>query len=167
MNSVGFAPSDRFRVATNVGYVTGPTHLPCEAGCGGYVWTTLFATPNNYNNESRHGFHSWLPYQYDKLVQIWQDLERTTASVRFEHQPRTWLSHRMIIGGDRTREGNNWLQPRMDSLQYQAGSGTYSLARLSSVPLPSAAPPWARPRASSRKLSTLTMFSKSTGSSLS
>jgi TonB-linked SusC/RagA family outer membrane protein len=121
--NVGFAPSDRFRVATNVGYVTGPTHLPCEAGCGGYVWTTLYATPNNYNLGTRHGYHSWLPYQYDRLVQIWQDVERTTASVRFEHQPRTWLSHRMIIGGDRTREGNNWLQPRMDSLQYQAGSG--------------------------------------------
>jgi TonB-linked SusC/RagA family outer membrane protein len=121
--NLGFAPSDRFRIATNVGYVTGPTHLPCEAGCGGYVWTTLFATPNNYNLNTRHGFHSWLPYQYDEVVKIWQDLERTTASVRFEHQPRTWLSHRLVVGGDRTREGNNWLQPRLDSLVYQAGSG--------------------------------------------
>src|SRR5688572_9747367 len=121
--NLGFAPSDRFRIATNVGYVTGPTHLPCEAGCGGYVWTTLYATPNNYNLGTRHGYHSWLPYQYDQVVKIWQELERTTASVRFEHQPRTWLSHRMIIGGDRTREGNNWLQPRLDSLVYQVGSG--------------------------------------------
>ncbi|MEX2154426.1 MAG: TonB-dependent receptor plug domain-containing protein, partial [Gemmatimonadaceae bacterium] len=41
--NVAFAPSERFRIATNVGYVNGPTHLPCEAGCGGYAWTTLYA----------------------------------------------------------------------------------------------------------------------------
>jgi TonB-dependent starch-binding outer membrane protein SusC len=121
--NVGFAPTERFRVSTNIGYVNGPTHTPCEAGCGGYTWTTLYATPSNYNLNTRHGFHSWLPYQYDQVVKIWQDVERTTASLRFEHQPRQWLAHRLTIGGDRTREGNNWLQPRLDSLVYQVGSG--------------------------------------------
>jgi TonB-linked SusC/RagA family outer membrane protein len=114
--NVSFAPSDRFRISANIGHVTGPTHIPCDGGCGGYTWTTLSATPNNYNVANRHGFHSTLPYQYDQTVVLWQDLARTTASVRFEHQPRSWLSHRIVLGGDLTREGDNEYDPRVDSL---------------------------------------------------
>jgi hypothetical protein len=91
--------------------------LPCDAGCGGYTWTTLSATPNNYNLPQRHGFHSNLPYQYDQTVVLWQDLARTTASVRLEHQPVSWFSHRLALGGDVTNEGNNEWDPRVDSLQ--------------------------------------------------
>ncbi len=115
--NVGFAPSEKFRISTNIGYVTGPTNIPCDAGCGGYTWTTLSATPNNYNLANRHGFHSSLPYVYDQTVVLWQDLTRTTASLRLEHQPRTWLSHRLVLGGDVTNEGDNELDPRVDSLQ--------------------------------------------------
>ena len=115
--NLSFAATDKFRIATNVGYITGPTHVPCDAGCGGYTWTTLSATPSNYNLSNRHGFHSSLPYQYDQTVVLWQDLDRTTASVRFEHEPLPWLSHRLVLGGDLTREGNNEYDPRIDSLQ--------------------------------------------------
>lgn len=115
--NVNFAPTPKFTIGTNIGYVTGPTNLPCDAGCGGYTWTTLSATPNNYNIANRHGFHSSLPYQYDQTVVLWQDLARTTASVRLEHQPISWLSHRLALGGDVTREGNNEWDPRVDSLQ--------------------------------------------------
>jgi TonB-linked SusC/RagA family outer membrane protein len=117
--NVGFAPTTRLNIGTNIGYVTGPTNVPCDAGCGGYTWTTLSATPSNYNLANRHGFHSSLPYQYDQTVVLWQDLARTTASVRIEHQPRTWLSQRLVLGGDITREGNNEYDPRIDSLQSQ------------------------------------------------
>ena len=114
--NVGFAPTERFRIGANVGYNTGPTYIPCDAGCGGYTWTTLSATPSNYNNPARHGFHSSLPYQYDQTVVLWQDLSRTTASVRLEHQPTTWLSHRLVLGGDVTNEGDHEYDPRVDSL---------------------------------------------------
>jgi len=114
--NVNFSPSQKFNIATNIGYVTGPTNLPCDAGCGGYTWTTLSATPNNYNLSNRHGFHSSLPYQYDQTVVLWQDLARTTASVRLEHNPLPWLSHRLTAGGDVTNEGNNEWDPRVDSL---------------------------------------------------
>lgn len=114
--NVGFAPSDRFRISANVGYVTGPTYIPCDAGCGGYTWTTMSATPVNYNNPQRHGFHSSLPYQYDQTVVLWQDLARTTASLRLEHQPLAWLSQRLVLGGDVTHEGDNEYDPRVDSL---------------------------------------------------
>jgi TonB-linked SusC/RagA family outer membrane protein len=115
--NVGFAPTERFRISANVGHIAGPTHIPCDAGCGGYTWTTMSATPNNYNLSNRHGFHSSIPYQYDQTVVLWQDLARTTASLRLEHQPRTWLSHRLVLGGDLTREGDNEYDPRVDSLQ--------------------------------------------------
>lgn len=117
--NVDIAPSDKFRISTNIGQITGPTHIPCDAGCGGYTWTTLSATPNNYNLANRHGFHSSLPHVYDQTVVLWQDLTRTTASLRLEHQPLTWLSHRLVMGGDITREGNNEWDPRVDSLQSQ------------------------------------------------
>ena len=114
-----FAATPTFNISANIGQVSGPTNLPCDAGCGGYVWSTLSATPNNYNIANRHGFHSSLPYVYDQTVQIWQDLDRTTASLRFEHQPTSWFSHRLALGGDATREGNNEWGPRVDSLQSQ------------------------------------------------
>ncbi|HEY4306886.1 MAG TPA: SusC/RagA family TonB-linked outer membrane protein [Gemmatimonadaceae bacterium] len=114
--NVNFAPSQKINLSTNVGYVTGPTNLPCDAGCGGYTWTTLSATPNNYNLSTRHGFHSNLPYQYDQIVNLWQDLGRTTASFKIEHNPLSWLSHRLTLGGDITEEGNNEWDPRIDSL---------------------------------------------------
>jgi TonB-linked SusC/RagA family outer membrane protein len=115
--NVSFAPTPKITIGTNVGYITGPTNLPCDAGCGGYTWTTLSATPSNYNLSNRHGFHSSLPYQYDQTVVLWQDLDRTTASVRIEHQPAPWFSHRLTLGGDITHEGNNEFDPRVDSLQ--------------------------------------------------
>ena len=114
--NVGFAPSTKFRITTNVGHIAGPTHLPCDAGCGGYTWTTMSATPANYNNPRRHGYHSNLPREYDELVVVWQDLARTTASLRLEHEPLTWLNHRFLVGGDLTREGDNEWDPRIDSL---------------------------------------------------
>jgi TonB-linked SusC/RagA family outer membrane protein len=115
--NLSFAATDKFRISTNIGQIVGPTALPCDAGCGGYTWTTLSATPTTYNLANRHGFHSSLPYQYDQTVVLWQDLARTTASLRFEHQPTAWLSHRLVLGGDVTREGNNEWDPRVDSLQ--------------------------------------------------
>lgn len=115
--NVAFAPSTKFNIGTNIGYVNGPTNLPCDAGCGGYTWTTLSATPNNYNLANRHGFHSSLPYVYDQTVVTWQDLSRTTASIQLQHQPVTWFTHRLVLGGDVTREGNNEWDPRIDSLQ--------------------------------------------------
>ena len=117
--NLNFAATPTFNISANIGQVGGPTNLPCDAGCGGYVWSTLSATPNNYNIANRHGYHSSLPYQYDQTLLIWQDVDRTTARVRFEHQPLNWLSHSLSLGADATREGNNEWGPRVDSLQSQ------------------------------------------------
>src|SRR6266700_1739005 len=41
--SVTVTPTEKVTVAANVGYVSGPTHMSCEAGCGGRVYTTIYA----------------------------------------------------------------------------------------------------------------------------
>ena len=113
--NLGVTPSPKFSVSADMGFLTGPTYLSAEAGFGGRVWTTLLATPTTYGTW-QHGFYSSLPWQYDEVYHMWQDLDRFTGSVRFEHRPTTWFQHRLTAGLDRTREGNNYYWPRIDSL---------------------------------------------------
>lgn len=120
--NIGLAATSNLRISSNIGYASGPTELACEGGCGGVVWTTLLATPANYNNARRHGFHSLLPYQYDQVYTYWQDLDRFTGNVQVDHTPVSWLQHRLNFGIDRTREGNNRYFKRVDSLVYTVGS---------------------------------------------
>lgn len=115
-------PTSTLQLTTNVGYVNGVTNLACDAGCGGRTWTMLLGTPATYNNPRRHGFHSMLPYQYDEVYKLWQDVDRFTGSIQLEHTPISWLQHRLTLGYDRTTEGNNEWYPRVDSLVYTAGS---------------------------------------------
>src|SRR5438477_370050 len=82
--SVTATPSDKVTVAANVGYVSGPTHLSCEAGCGGRVYTTIYANPRNVGNPIRLGFHSGLPAEYDEVYHFTQGLDRFTRSVQLE-----------------------------------------------------------------------------------
>ena len=130
--NVAFAPSQKINISANVGYVNGPTNLPCDGGCGGYTWTTMSATPSNYNLANRHGFHSSMPYQYDQTVVLWQDLTRTTASLRFEHSPLPWLSHRLSLGGDsRTKATTNSI--RASTRSSRSASGHHRARRRQSL----------------------------------
>ncbi|HKO17060.1 MAG TPA: SusC/RagA family TonB-linked outer membrane protein [Gemmatimonadaceae bacterium] len=130
--NVGLSPSPKLHLSGDVGYITGPTYLSAEAGYGGRVWTTLLATPKTYNTW-QEGFYSSIPRQYDKIYKFWQDLNRFTGSVKLEHQPLPWLQHRLTIGYDRTGEGNNYYQPRIDSLYYSFGSDAYGYRELDGV----------------------------------
>jgi TonB-linked SusC/RagA family outer membrane protein len=120
--NLALSPSSQLRLSGNFGLVNGRTDLAGEGGFGGLVWTTLLATPANYNNPRRHGFHSLLPYQYNNVYKFWQDIDRYTASVRVDHTPVSWFQHHFTAGMDRTREGNNSFRPRVDSLFYTVGS---------------------------------------------
>lgn len=121
--NLALSPSSQLRLSGNFGLINGKTDLAGEGGFGGLVWTTLLGTPANYNNPRRHGFHSLLPYQYNQVYKFWQDVDRYTASVRADHTPVSWFQHHLTGGIDRTREGNNRYQPRIDSLVYTVGSG--------------------------------------------
>src|SRR3989449_4811253 len=41
------------------------THVSCEAGCGGRMFTTFYMNPQNLGT-FRLGFHSGLPWAYDE-----------------------------------------------------------------------------------------------------
>jgi len=114
-------PSDKVTLAANVGYVSGPTHLSCEAGCGGRMFTTIYMNPQNLGT-FRLGFHSGLPWAYDEEYHFSQGLDRFTGSIQLQHHPVKSFTHRVTFGVDRAREENSLYQPRIDSLQIFFGS---------------------------------------------
>lgn len=115
------APSDKVTLAARIGYVTGPTDLSCEAGCGGRMFTTAYMNPLNLGT-FRLGFHSGIPYAYDEEYHFAQDLDRFTGSFQLQHHPVPWFTHRLTFGVDRVREVNSLYQPLIDSLQKFFGS---------------------------------------------
>ena len=119
--SLTVTPTDKVTVTTNVGYVSGPTHLSCEAGCGGRMFTTFYMNPRNLGT-FRLGFHSGLPYAYDEEYNFAQGLDRFTGSFQVQHRPVSWFSHRVTFGVDRTHEVNSLYQPLIDSLRQFFGS---------------------------------------------
>src|SRR5437764_3243284 len=114
-------PSDKVTLMAKVGYVSGPTDLSCEAGCGGRMFTTAYMNPLNLG-AFRLGFHSGLPYAYDEEYRFAQDLDRYTASLQVQHHPLKWFTQRLTFGVDRVREVNSLYQPLIDSLQQFFGS---------------------------------------------
>jgi len=109
-------PSDQVTLTASVGYVSGPTQVSCEAGCGGRMFTTFYMNPLNIGT-FRLGFHSGLPWAYDEEYHFGQSLDRFTGSIQMQHHPAKWFTHRVTFGVDRTREENSLYQPRIDSLQ--------------------------------------------------
>jgi TonB-linked SusC/RagA family outer membrane protein len=114
--NLGVTPSQSFRISINAGAVAGPTYLSCEAGCGGRVWTLTATTPSNCANKWTHCLYSSIPEAYDETYNFWQDMNRLSSSVRFDHTPATWFTHRLTAGVDRTGEQNVYYTPRIDSL---------------------------------------------------
>ncbi|HUG40807.1 MAG TPA: SusC/RagA family TonB-linked outer membrane protein [Longimicrobiales bacterium] len=96
-------PSEKVDLSGSIGYTTGRTNLGLEAGGGGATWTTFFARPDQLGT-ARRGFWSWTPETYEDLMDIYQDVERTTLSFTARHRPVGWFDHRLNIGRDFTRE---------------------------------------------------------------
>lgn len=106
--------TDRLDLAVKLGYIDAVTNLPAEAGFGGRIWTTILADPRKL--ETRRGFHSGLPEEYDALYHFEQGVNRFTGSIQFNHRPLNWFTHRLNVGTDQTREDNIIFFPRIDSL---------------------------------------------------
>jgi TonB-linked SusC/RagA family outer membrane protein len=107
-------PSDKIEIQTNLGYVTGRTDLPPEAGYGGLPWTTYYATPTNLYDSTgtplpNNGFYSALPSAYNKQYQMYQDISRFTGSVQITHNVTSWFSQHLTIGTDQGLEDNEEL----------------------------------------------------------
>ena len=116
--NVSIAPAENFDATASVGYVDGYVSLPLEAGGGGTLWSTMFANPLNLTTP-RRGFHSATPTAYRYAYQDWQDLNRFTGSVQFNHRPAEWFDHRVTVGTDLTLEDNIELVERIDDVDMQ------------------------------------------------
>ncbi len=100
--NVTVSAMENLEIGGNIGYTTGRTNLAWEAGGGGATWTTFFARPDRLGTV-RRGFWSFTPEMYTDVLDVWQDLQRTTLSFNLEHRPFDFLSHRLNVGRDYTR----------------------------------------------------------------
>jgi TonB-linked SusC/RagA family outer membrane protein len=135
--NVNITPSNTFSTAISLGYVNGKIKLPCEGGCGGRTLATMWANPVNAeplangDPNPRKGFNSGLPHQYDIMNQYWQDLDRFTGSLQINHQPFTWLRHRLAAGTDRSAEADHYLAARTEDSLTRVIFGTQGLGQRS------------------------------------
>ncbi|MDQ3777716.1 MAG: TonB-dependent receptor, partial [Actinomycetota bacterium] len=127
--NVTLVPGDKLTLDASLGHTGGPTRLSPEGGLGGRVGiitnadpclATPCGLPGGSDDTTRRGFVRGLPEEYDLLVnrggKFEQDLDRLTTSLRVEHRPLRWLSHRLRVGYDRTGATNTILLPRVDAL---------------------------------------------------
>lgn len=110
-------PSDKFKIETHMGYLTGRTNLSPEAGYGGITWTTELMDPASVSDPAEYGFYSGLPWQYDEEYHMFQDIDRFTGSIQLTHQPTSWFTQRLIVGADQVNTMDVELALRIDSLQ--------------------------------------------------
>jgi TonB-linked SusC/RagA family outer membrane protein len=125
-------PSEKVNIQTNFGYINGRTTLACEGGCGGLMWDSQYSTPANLPQFCAagnigctyvQGFNGTPPAANAQL-NIWQDLDRVTASATIAYNPFSWFSNRLAIGTDVTLEDNVEYVPYLtnDTLAYFWGA---------------------------------------------
>jgi TonB-linked SusC/RagA family outer membrane protein len=119
--NVSVTPGASWDVQSSMAYTTGRTYLPLEAGGGGATWATYFSSPGflfsgTAPSNPQLGFRSGPPDVYYDAFKIFQDVDRYTGSVTFNHRPAGWLNHRLIVGVDRLAEDNQEQAPRNDPL---------------------------------------------------
>ena len=128
--NVSVAPGGRWDVQTSMGYTTGRTYLPLESGGGGATWATYFSSPGFLYRGSaagnpQLGFRSGPPDVYYEALNIYQDADRFTGSLQFNHRPAEWFDHRFIVGIDRLAEDNQEQAGRNDVLGARYPSFAY------------------------------------------
>lgn len=124
------SPSQAWDLQTSVGYTTGRTHLPWEAGGGGATWATYFASPA-FLGGPQLGFRSGPPDIYYQAIDSYQDVDRFTGSMTVNHRPAEWFTHRLLFGRDRLNEENQERAPRNDILGNRYASFSYLTGRTS------------------------------------
>jgi TonB-linked SusC/RagA family outer membrane protein len=106
--SVVLNVNPRLDITANTGLQKGNTTLPCEAGCGGALFSAYYGRVTNIGT-LRDGFGSGLPEAYWTNYKYGQDFTRFTGSVEIAHRPTDWLNQRLIVGNDIARETNQSL----------------------------------------------------------
>jgi TonB-linked SusC/RagA family outer membrane protein len=133
--NVELAPSDQVNVAASVGYVQNQIGMSCEGGCGGAMFGAVFSTPETLPENfcaahgNFYGCEFWGgtrigPAEVYRALELTQDIDRFTASVRMTYSPFAWLTSRFNIGRDLTMEQNQEFLPYQtdEQLIYHWGS---------------------------------------------
>jgi len=99
-------PASTLDVETSLGLVVSGLEFP-----GGlYADQIISANPLRRNLPAR-GAPLMPPDVLVATREFTQDLHRYTASIRLDHRPARWFSHRLTVGSDLTAEQNNFLFP--------------------------------------------------------
>jgi TonB-linked SusC/RagA family outer membrane protein len=105
------APTSKFDLAANLGYINGRTNLALEGGAGGIWFSTLFANASANNPGTtaplgltgpRRGFWSAPPEIHYLGRHTYQDSKRNLASLTFNYRPTSILSGRLTVGQDQS-----------------------------------------------------------------
>jgi len=97
---------ENLNISTGMGYVRSENARSPESFTGdfGLFGMFIFGSPNNQNNRLR-GFLSAPPEEV-ALVDMRQNVNRTTWNMEVSHTPRPWFSHRLWAGLDVVDERN-------------------------------------------------------------
>jgi TonB-dependent SusC/RagA subfamily outer membrane receptor len=106
--NLSYTPADIFQLDFNLGMVRSKTQSSstqqplstaiiwscpapgCEPGSG---------LPSALDGPYR-GYIAYLPEAYEDEIEGFEDVDRTTLSVSARHDPFSWLTHRLTVGGD-------------------------------------------------------------------
>lgn len=119
--NVHMTPSSTVDISASGGYVRGTTKLSCEAGCGGLMFSGLYALPSTLG--TRHaGFESGTPEAYYEEYAFDQLFNRFTGSVQITHTPAKWFTQQLTVGTDYAHEQDDNLATVHHDLSYFFGT---------------------------------------------
>lgn len=100
------------QVDANVGYVSSRIGLAQTQGASA-MWATRLSSPSLLDTPNR-GFAVRPPEAFWAAEDIFQTLERVTASATVKHAPTSWLTQRLVVGRDLAGEDNQAVIERIE-----------------------------------------------------
>jgi TonB-linked SusC/RagA family outer membrane protein len=134
--NLDIAPGPKVDIRASAGYVQNATTLSCEGGCGGAMFGAVFSTParleENFCAPRRtYGCDFWDgtivgPAERYRALQLGQDIDRFTGSIRLNYRPFGWLAGSFTFGSDVTQEQNQEFLPYLtnDTIAFFWGQPT-------------------------------------------
>ncbi|MBI4540890.1 MAG: SusC/RagA family TonB-linked outer membrane protein [Gemmatimonadetes bacterium] len=106
-------PHSSLEIATSLGLTIVRTDLVREESpTQSVTGATKRANPRQLAlNPASRGFFAVPPEAIWEAFKLTQDIDRFTASLNVIHRPRSWLTHRLTLGGDFVGENNQVLTP--------------------------------------------------------
>ena len=105
--------ADNLRFSSGMGYTVGNTGRPSDSGSfnQGFFELINWGSPLTRNDPKRRGFLQGPPEESAKISNT-IDVDRVTWNFRAEHEPTSWLTHRLLGGMEGLSELYSGLYPR-------------------------------------------------------